>query len=424
MVNKRSTKDLILSSNERLYLNKNHKKLFNFTTKKNFTSKYLNFYTFNSGFKKKLDDLLIIYFNTLSKVQAVYSKTSTPSAPIIWDKKNNKGDCKLLIINSGNANAHTGKSGIEDVNKYTSLAAKYFKCKKNQILVSSTGVIGEKLDVKKIIRIYPSIPTNQKKDLISAAKAIMTTDTFPKSAIKKIRLGSKEINIFGIAKGSGMIFPNMGTMLAYIFIEAKLSKSILKKLLYKHLDSSFNSITVDGDTSTSDTLMLFSLSNIDQPRITHEKYINKISIALKEVMTNLALQIVSDGEGISKLMKINIIGAKTYEQASKVAFSIGNSQLVKTAVAGEDANWGRVIMAIGKADAKIKQNKIDLCFGDLKLATNGERIKKINLLKLDKYMKNKLININVNLNLGKFNRTIYASDLTHEYVRINADYRS
>ena len=303
-------------------------------------------------------------------------------------------------------------------------ATKYFKCKKNQVLVSSTGVIGEKLDIDKIIKIFPRIARLKSKNLLSASKAIMTTDTYPKNIIKKIKINSQIIKIFGFAKGSGMIFPNMGTMLSYIFIEANLSKNILKKLLNTNLDSSFNSISVDGDTSTSDTLMLFALSEPNQQKIKSLNSINKISIALKEVMSELALQIISDGEGISKLIEVNVSGAKTYKQATAVSFSIANSPLVKTAIAGEDANWGRVIMAIGKADNKIKQNKIKLMFGDYLVANKGYRYEKIDFKKLDKYMLNKHIKIKVNLGLGKFKRTVYSSDLTHEYIRINADYRS
>ena len=424
MVNKRSTKDLSLSSNERLYLKNNHSFLFKIKKTKNFKSKYLDFYTFHAGFKKKLDDLLIVVFKELTALSAVYSKTSTPSAPIIWDKKNNSGFCKILIINAGNANAHTGKNGIKAIDKYVYAASKYFKCKKNQILVSSTGVIGEKLNEDKIIKIFPKILKSQPKNLLSASKAIMTTDTYPKNIVKKIKINSKLIKIFGIAKGSGMIFPNMGTMLSYIFIEANLSKSILKKMLHANLDYSFNSISVDSDTSTSDTLMLFSLSSKNQKIIKSPNMINKISRALKEVMSNLALQIISDGEGISKLIEVKVNGAKTYKQATAVSFSIANSPLVKTAIAGEDANWGRVIMAIGKADSQVVQNKINLKFGNYLVANKGQKNEKININKINSYMLNKHIKINVNLGLGKFKRTVYSSDLTHEYIRINADYRS
>ena len=417
-----STKDLTLSSNERLYLKK--KSLFKYPIIKNFTSSELKFYTFHAGFKKKHNDVLFVVFNEAVSVSAVYSKTSTPSAPIIWDKKNNKGLCKILIINSGNANAHTGDKGIANIDKYAKEASVTFKCPINQVMVSSTGVIGEQIQLNKILKLYPLLSESKETDLLEAARSIMTTDTYAKMKIKTLKIGEKKIRIFGFAKGSGMIYPNMGTMLAYIFIEAKISKNILKKLLISNLDNSFNSISVDGDTSTSDTVMLFSLPKNNEKNIITEKNIKKIEAALKYIMHDLAIQVVSDGEGISKLIEVNISGAKTYRQASAVAFSIANSPLVKTAIAGGDANWGRVIMAIGKADLGITQKKIKLKFGKYYVATNGQIYEKINFKKLDSYMKNKKIQINVNLGIGKFKRKVYASDLTHEYIRINADYRS
>ena len=419
-----SIKDLSLSNNERLFIKNNQKSLFQFTQIKKFTSDFVKFYTFHVGFKKKRDDLLIAVFNNPVAVSAVYSKTSTPSAPIIWDKKNNKGYCKVLIVNSGNANAHTGKSGINSINKYTKIIAQKYNCSVNKILVSSTGVIGEKLDENKIIKAFLKINKKDEKDLIGASKAIMTTDTYSKTALENVTIGSKKINIFGFAKGSGMIAPNMGTMLGYIFIESTILKKDLKKILNSHLNESFNSITVDSDTSTSDTVMLFSLSNIQQNAIINSRELFKISQAVKKVMSNLALQVVSDGEGISKLIQINISGAKSYKQATKVGFSIGNSPLVKTAISGQDANWGRIIMAIGKADKNISQNHIKIKFAKNEVCSNGEVSKKIDNKKLDAYMKNKIIEINVSLGGGKHKRTIYSSDLTYEYVRINGDYRS
>ena len=417
-----SSKEFTLSSNERLTLK--NTLLFKFPEAKKITSNFVKFYTFHAGFKKKREDLLFAVFKVPVKFSAVYSKTSTPSAPIIWDKRYTKNLCKVLIVNSGNANAHTGEEGIQNINQYVEEAAIFFNCPVNQIFVSSTGVIGEQLDPSKIINAYSLITESNQRDLLSAAKAIMTTDTFSKTIIKKIKIGSKEIRIFGFAKGSGMICPNMGTMLAYIFIEKSITKKILKKLLTSNLDESFNSISVDGDTSTSDTVALFSLAETKDDKILELKDQIKIASALKNVMFNLALQVVSDGEGISKLMSINVVGGKNYKQVSAVAFSIANSPLVKTAIAGEDANWGRVIMAIGKADTKIDQNKINLKFGNLLVAFNGKMNRKINIIKLDQYMKKKIIEINGDVGMGKSKRTVYSSDLTHEYIRINGDYRS
>ena len=367
---------------------------------------------------------MVVVFSNLAPVSIVYSKTSTPAAPIIWDKKNNRGYCKILIVNSGNANAHTGEDGIKAINTYVKVASRTFNCKLNEILVSSTGVIGEQLDISKIIKNLSFSHDLKSKDLLAAAKAIMTTDTFAKISFKEIKIGNEKIRIFGFAKGSGMIYPNMGTMLAYVFVEANLTKSSLKKIITSNLDSSFNSISVDGDTSTNDTMMLFSLFDKDRKLVKNLKKLERISSEVKDIMHQLSMRIVCDGEGISKLIKIKIFNSKTYKQASKIAFSIANSQLVKTAIAGEDANWGRVIMAIGKTNEKIIQNKIKLKFGKYLVAKNGEMYSKINLKELDIYMKKKEIEISIDLGLGKFERTVFTSDLTHEYIRINADYRS
>ena len=419
-----STKDLSLSSNERLFIKKSNKSLFNFDIIRNFTSKNVQFYSFHSGFKNATDDLLIVVFDHPIPVAAVYSKTSTPSAPIIWDKKNNKGLCKILIVNSGNANAHTGLMGLKKIDMYAKKASIFFNCNLSEILVSSTGVIGEQLNHKLICSIFQNDNFTKPVNLLKAAKSIMTTDTYPKTAMTKVKIDGKVIEIFGIAKGSGMIFPNMGTMLSYIFIDANISKKLLNILLKKHLDSSFNSITVDGDTSTSDTVLLFSLIRKKEKYISGKKEIDKVSTALKKLMFNLALQVVSDGEGISKLIEVTVCGGQNYLQASSVAYSVANSPLVKTAISGQDANWGRVIMAIGKANQNIDQSKIRLKFGRYLLASKGMMSKKISIKKLNTYMKNKIIKININLCLGNFKRIVYSSDLTHKYITINGDYRS
>ena len=391
---------------------------------KDYKPQDLTIYTLRAGFKKKGKDLLIIVFDKAVPVANAYSQTSMPSAPIIWDKKNNNSFCKVLIVNSGNANAHTGTRGINQIEKYTKVASKIFQCKKSEILVSSTGVIGEELDSAKIIKKLNCISKNSLKSVKDAAKAIMTTDTFSKVEVVKFRYKSKQIIIYGFAKGSGMIAPNMGTMLAYIFIEAPLKKKDLKNMLMKHIDSTFNSISVDGDTSTSDTIMLFSTGLKNPKIIMNNNLLNRISARVNDIMLSLSKQIVSDGEGISKLMEVTVSNAKNKTQASNVAFSIAESTLVKTAIAGEDANWGRVVMAIGKADKHIDQNKIIIKFGNSVVAKKGERYKKIDLRKLNHYMKNKIVKINVNLGIGKYTKRVWSSDLTHRYININADYRS
>ena len=388
----------------------------------NFRPKYFDILTFNAGFKKKKKDLLIIDFKSKVPVAAVYSKTSTPSCPIIWDKKHNKGFCKVLVVNSGNANAHTGKKGIEAINKYTKKICKKFNCNQKQILVSSTGIIGEQIGSSKIINVLKKLP-HKSQSLLDAAKAIMTTDTYPKVVLKKIKYKSKTIKIYGFAKGSGMIAPNMGTMLAYVFIEANLKTKELKYLLNKNVESTFNSITVDGDTSTSDTVMIFSISNNQKFNLTKELY-DKLSIGVNEIMGQLAKKIVCDGEGISKLIEIKVLKALNLKQAKEISFSIANSILVKTAIAGEDANWGRIVMAIGKASKVINQNKITIKFGKYILAKNGSVNSKIEYNKIKSYMKNKLIQITVNLNSGTYGKVVWSSDLTHDYINLNSDYRT
>ena len=389
---------------------------------KDFNPKGLKIYTFNAGLKKKDKDLLLIIFDKIINVCCVYSKTSTPSAPIIWDKKNNIGKAKALIVNAGNANAHTGKEGLKIIDKYVEALTKKIACKAQEVLVSSTGVIGEKFNPNLIINKFDRISPKNKNSLLESAKAIMTTDTFPKVSVKNINLENQSFKIYGIAKGSGMIQPNMGTMLVYIFIECEVSKQLMLRLLKNNLDNTFNSITVDSDTSTSDTLMMFSIGNININL--NKKNFKILNYKIFELMHDLSLQVIKDGEGVSKLIRVNVLNAKSKNQAKKIAFSIANSPLVKTAVAGEDANWGRVIMAIGKTEEKINQNKIKILFGNNIVCENGSISKKINIRKLDDYMKNKTIEINVKLNLGKFYHTVYGNDLTLEYLKINADYRS
>ncbi len=399
----------------------NNKSVFDPKFYKNFNPNRMRIYTFKAGFKKKLDDLLIIVFEKSINFSVIFSKTTTPSAPIIWNKKNMTNKCRAIIVNAGNANAHTGDTGIKIINKYVNQLSKEVKCDKNEILVSSTGVIGEIFDHRKITNKIKNLNDNKKTDILSAAKSIMTTDTYPKTSVKKFKIGSKIIRIYGFAKGSGMISPNMGTMLAYIFIEANLNSNQLKKIIQTNVENTFNSITVDSDTSTSDTLCLFSIG--DQEKF-GKKDLSLISKSVNQIMEDLSLQIIKDGEGISKLIKVNIQNCKNVYQAKNVGLNIANSLLVKTAISGEDANWGRVIMAIGKSYEKINPKKIKIYFGKNLVCENGAAFKRINIKKLDKYMKNKIIEITVDLSLGNKSKTIYGNDLTHEYIRINGDYRS
>jgi len=416
---KKATKDLDLKSNDRLFLKL--KSPFAPKQYKDLWPKGFKIFTFNCGFKKKNDDLLIIIFDKIVNVACKYSLTTMPAAPLIWDKKNNFGSCRALIVNSGNANAHTGKQGLKNIKQYTNQIAKYLNCSVNEILVSSTGVIGEQIDPSKISNKIKILSNSNEKKLTDAARAIWTTDTYVKTSVHKIRIAGNDVIIYGFSKGSGMINPRMGTMLGYIFIDCEISSTILKKILSENIEDTFNSISVDSDTSTSDTIMLFS-----NPikKINVKNNYKKISKTVHKVMKELSMKIISDGEGIKKLTKVNVINAKNKNQAKKIAFSIVNSPLVKTAIAGEDANWGRIVMAIGKTQENIDQNKTIIKFGKNILAKNGERYKNINLSKINKYMKNKIIEIEVNLGLGKGSSIVYGNDLNNEYIRINADYRS
>jgi len=414
---KKATKDLDLKSNDRLYL-KNRSP---FAPKhyKDLQPKGFKIFTFNSGFKKKNDDLLIIVFEKAVNIACKYSLTTTPSAPIIWDKKNNQGNCRALIVNSGNANAHTGEQGLKNINMYVSQLVKFLECSKKEILVSSTGVIGEQINPNLISKKIKLLSSSKEKKLIAASKSIGTTDTFVKTAVHNVKLDNKNIKVYGFAKGSGMISPNMGTMLAYVFIDCEITKDKLNKLLLDNIEDTFNSITVDSDTSTSDTLVLFSNP---LKKINIKNNYKKISSCLNAVMKELSMKIITDGEGVNKLIKVNVTEAKSKMQAKNIAFSIANSPLVKTAIAGEDANWGRVVMAIGKTREKIDQEKIKIKFGNILLGNKSTN--KINTSKVDKYMKNKIIEIEVSLGLGKVSKVVYGNDLNNEYIRINADYRS
>ena len=421
MKNKASTKKFILSNKEKLLFQGSS--IFKPKIIKDLIPKGLSIYTFNAGFKKVYDDLLIIIFDRAVNSFSVFSKTTTPSAPIIWNKKNNSNKTKALIINSGNANAHTGNDGLKIIDKYVEVLNRKFNCKKKEVLICSTGVIGEIFDPNLISNKILLINNKKKGSLLDAAKTIITTDTYPKIIIKNVKIDNTFFKIYGIAKGSGMIQPNMGTMLVNIFVEAKVSVSILKKIVKINLENTFNSISVDSDTSTSDTLSIFSL-NLCNINLNKKNNFIKLNKYINQIMKDLALQVIKDGEGITKLIEVSVTGAKSKKQAKNIAFSIVNSPLVKTAISGEDANWGRVIMAIGKSRENIIQDKIKIYFGSYLLCKSGKINPKINILKINKYMKDKFIKIRVDLGIGINTHKVYGNDLSYDYIKINSDYRS
>ncbi len=384
---------------------------------------------FESGIKKNNTDLLLITFPKFSSVSGVFTKSKTPSYAVM-DCRNKiklkKKNIKCLLVNSGNANAFTGIKGQICVKTITKFLSKKFNCNENEIFTSSTGVIGEVMDP---LKITSSINGNKPLFINSfkeAAKSIMTTDTFPKYAYAKVKYKHFEANVVGIAKGSGMIAPNMGTMLAYIFTDINISPSILQKILIKENEKTFNSITVDSDTSTSDTCLLISTNKLKNKKI--DKLSDKNLIGFKEcisdIMLDLAKKIVIDGEGAKKIIKICVEKAKSNISAKKIAFSIANSPLVKTAIAGEDANWGRVIMAIGKSFEEVKQDKIKIKFGNQLVTEKGMKVSNYSEKILTNYLKGNEIEISVDIGMGNKTWTVYTCDLTEKYIRINADYRS
>ncbi|MEC8452758.1 MAG: bifunctional glutamate N-acetyltransferase/amino-acid acetyltransferase ArgJ [Pseudomonadota bacterium] len=387
----------------------------------------LSVYTFTSNAHyKNRKDLLLIKFDKPVSQASLYTKSSCPSVPVGWAKNNLKDKIRGLLVNSGNANAFTGRRGEEDLDHILNYVAEMLNCEKEEVAVSSTGVIGEFLNTKSIVDALSFAKSNKGSSWLEAAEAIMTTDTFPKLSLKNFFIDKSEINILGIAKGSGMIEPNMGTMLSYIFTDANVDGTLLKSLLIDATKNSFNSITVDGETSTSDTVMLISTNEASNDMITKEDdpRINLFRNALNDVATDLAKQIVQDGEGATKFVEIIVSGAKNKDIATNIAKSVANSPLVKTAIYGEDPNWGRVIAAIGKSYEEINHEALGLFFGEHKIISGGMALDNYNEEIVKQYMKKDEIQIIIDLGMGSCDHTVWTCDFSHKYIDINTDYRS
>ncbi len=374
-------------------------------------------------------DVMMALFDRPAAVAGVFTRSKCPSAPVDWCREHLKGGrARALIVNSGNANAFTGGVGASAVAHVAEAAAKATGAQLSEIFMASTGVIGEPLDARRITRVIDSLIAEARADALpAAAKAIMTTDTYPKIATARVKLGEGEVVINGIAKGAGMIAPDMATMLAYVFTDADVGANALQAMLSKSVERSFNAITVDSDTSTSDTLMAFAtgaaqgaarIEDAADPRAAEFRR------ALDKLLRNLAHQVVRDGEGARKFITVNVEGAATRKAAKRIALSIANSPLVKTACGGEDANWGRVVMAVGKAGEKAERDKLDISFGKIRVAHAGQRDGSYDEAAASAYMKRDAIEITANLNLGRGRATVWTCDLTKEYVAINGDYRS
>jgi glutamate N-acetyltransferase/amino-acid N-acetyltransferase len=374
-------------------------------------------------------DVMMALFDEPAAVAGVFTRSKCPSAPVDWCRAQlSGGQARALIVNSGNANAFTGHKGMEAVEVVAQAAAKILGASPSEIFMASTGVIGEPLEGTRIARVIGDLAKEAREDrLMDAAKAIMTTDTYPKVATAFVKLGDAIVKLNGIAKGAGMIAPDMATMLSYVFTDAPISSAALQTMLSKSVGRSFNSITVDSDTSTSDTLMIFATGAAKTaPRIEDaaDPLAAPFQRALDKLLRNLAQQVVRDGEGARKFIEVNVEGAATRKAAKRIAMSIANSPLVKTACAGEDANWGRVVMAVGKAGEKAERDKLDIFFGKIRVAHQGLRDPDYDEAAASAYMKKDSIVITADLGIGPGRATVWTCDLTKDYVAINGDYRS
>jgi glutamate N-acetyltransferase / amino-acid N-acetyltransferase len=376
-------------------------------------------------------DVLLALFDEGTTVAGVFTRSKCPSAPVDWCRAHLKaGVASALVVNSGNANAFTGKSGRTATKLTAEIAARAAGCKPAQVFLASTGVIGEPLDATKFEAVMDRLVASAAPDAWQeAAKAIMTTDTFPKGAAAIARIGGVPVTICGIAKGAGMIAPDMATMLSFVFTDAPISPRVLQRLLEQGVADSFNAVTIDGDTSTSDTLLAYAtgtaaargaprIANVSDPRLPAFRK------AFDAVLANLAEQVARDGEGARKLVEVIVEGAVSKPSARKIALSIANSPLVKTAIAGEDANWGRVVMAVGKAGEPANRDRLSIWFGGIRVAHRGERDPAYDEAAISAVMKKPEITVKVALGLGRGRDRVLTCDLTKEYVAINGDYRS
>ncbi|MBP0437918.1 bifunctional glutamate N-acetyltransferase/amino-acid acetyltransferase ArgJ [Tianweitania sediminis] len=388
--------------------------------------------TAEAGIKyKNRTDLLVMTFAADTQVAGVFTRSKCPSAPVDLCRQNlSQGTARVLVVNSGNANAFTGRKGRETTATTARAAANAASCGEDQVFLASTGVIGEPLDPARFTHLLADLAQSAQADRwLDAGRAIMTTDTYPKYATATVDLAGAAVTINGIAKGAGMIAPDMATMLSFVATDAPIAAPVLQALLSAGVEDTFNAITVDSDTSTSDTLMLFATGAAAKrgaPRITDaaDPRLDAFKRALGDLLKNLALQVVRDGEGARKQVQITVQGAESDAAAKRIALSIANSPLVKTAVAGEDANWGRIVMAVGKSGEAADRDKLAISFGPIRVARDGERDPHYSEQATSDYMKNEEIEITVDLGLGAGTATVWTCDLTKEYVAINGDYRS
>ncbi|MDF2367077.1 bifunctional glutamate N-acetyltransferase/amino-acid acetyltransferase ArgJ [Sneathiella sp.] len=383
----------------------------------------------NSGMRYKgRDDVLLAEFDPGTTVAGVFTKNAMPGAPVDWGREIlPSGQARGLVVNAGIANVFTGAAGRKTVEDTAAAAAQLLNASPEQIYIASTGVIGERVPTEKITNILPRLAEDLSVDAgEAAANCILTTDTFAKGAVATAKVGDKMVTIAGFAKGSGMIAPDMATMLSFIFTDAAIPALILQQLLSEANEKSFNCVTVDSDTSTSDTVLLFATGRAENepPVANTDDSLADFKHALLGVMTDLAKQVAKDGEGASKFIAVKVTGAESDSAAKTIALAIANSPLVKTAIAGEDANWGRIIMAVGKSGEKADRDRMSLKIGGILIAEDGSRAMSYREEDVMPHMKGQEIDIEVNVAVGGGSSFAWTCDLTHGYIEINADYRS
>ena len=373
-------------------------------------------------------DLVMIALPEGTRAAGVFTRNKCPGAPIDWCRDGLAGGrARAVVVNAGNANVFTGRAGAEAVAATARAAARLLGCNPLEVFVASTGVIGEVLPHDRLIAALPRLQAELRPDgWEAAARGIMTTDTFPKAATRTAVIGGAEVRITGIAKGSGMIAPDMATMLCFVVTDARLPQGLLQDMLSRGVKGSFNATTVDSDTSTSDTVLLFATGTAAHPKVGRDdaKAVRGFRDALDAVLLDLALQVVRDGEGAQKLIRIDVTGAVSNKSAKRVGMAIANSPLVKTAIAGEDANWGRIVMAVGKAGEPADRDQLSVGVGGVWMARDGAVVPGYDEAPVVAHMKGREIAVAVDLGLGRGKSTVWTCDLTHGYIDINGSYRS
>ena len=372
-------------------------------------------------------DVLLVELSAGTAVAGVFTKSLTRSAPVDWCRKALAGGkARALVVNAGNANAFTGKAGEDSVERTVKAAAALLGCAATDVFVASTGVIGEPMADDRLTAALPKLKTQLGDDWAAAARAIMTTDTYPKAVARTAKIDGVDVRLQGIIKGSGMIQPDMATMLGFIFTDAAVAAPVLQTLLTRYTPKTFNSITVDSDTSTSDTVLLFATGKAGHAPVATagDSRLAGFRRALEAVMHDMALLVVKDGEGVEKLVTIDVAGAASERSARKIGLAIANSPLVKTALAAGDANWGRIVMAVGKSGEKADRDKLAISIGGVAVAAAGARVEGYDEAPIAKHMAGRDIRIHVDVGIGRGKATVWTCDLTHRYIDINGSYRS